>query len=149
MRSLQDLMHGQSADMAFQRGGDVSRDDYLVMAAGKSGSLASTACVLGAILAQATPEAVGALGCFGRHLGVAFQCVDDMLGIWGDAALTGKPVGADLLARRRTLPVLAALEAGGKPARQVERLYGDGGLGPVWLQELMEAIENAGGRVGR
>ncbi|MGW0732483.1 polyprenyl synthetase family protein [Streptomyces sp. NPDC002851] len=145
-RSLQDLMHGQSADMSFQRRGDVSWDSYLEMASDKSGSLTSTACTLGATLAHAAPEVVDALCRFGRHLGVAFQCVDDVLGIWGDPARTGKPVGTDLLAGKKTLPVLAALAAGGAPARQVDRLYRDGGIGTGLLREMTDVIEQAGGR---
>jgi geranylgeranyl diphosphate synthase type I len=50
-----------------------------------------------------------ALRRFGHHLGLAFQIRDDILGIWGDPAEMGKPVGGDLLRRKRSLPVIHAL----------------------------------------
>ncbi|MGI5466161.1 polyprenyl synthetase family protein [Streptomyces sp. CA-132043] len=146
-QTLQDLLHGQSADMTFEQRGTVGADEYLEMAAGKTGALTSGACAIGAILAQATPEAVQALHGFGRRLGVAFQCIDDVLSIWGDPTRTGKPVGTDLQARKRTLPVLATLAAGGEPARKIRHLYaGAGRLGPVQMRELADAIGHAGRR---
>ncbi|WP_328314809.1 polyprenyl synthetase family protein [Streptomyces sp. NBC_00442] len=147
VESLQQLVHGQSADTSFEQCGLITMDDYLDMAAGKTGALTSSACSLGAVLAQASPGVVQALGRFGRHLGVAFQCVDDVLGIWGDTARTGKPVGADLLARKKTLPVLAALSRDRATAAPIARLYGvPGRLSPGQVQELTRKIERAGGR---
>ncbi|NEE37819.1 polyprenyl synthetase family protein, partial [Streptomyces sp. SID7982] len=71
----------------------------------------------GAELGGAPQATVAELDRAGRHLGVAFQAVDDLLGIWGDPALTGKPVHNDLRQRKKTYPVLAAL-AGAGPARR-------------------------------
>lgn len=147
LRSLHALMRGQTTDIYSHPRSDVSVDSYLEMAADKSGSLLSTACAVGAALVHAAPQVVDALSRFGGHMGVAFQCIDDVLGIWGDPARTGKPVGADLLAGKKTLPVLAALAAGGAPARQVDRLFGaDSLIAPAYLPELTCAIEQAGGR---
>jgi geranylgeranyl diphosphate synthase type I len=53
---------------------------------------------------------------FGRHLGMAFQAADDLLGIWGDPAVMGKPAFSDLRSHKRSLPVVAALEAAGEGA---------------------------------
>ena len=53
------------------------------------------------------------------ELGLAFQLVDDLLGIWGDSELTGKPVGSDLRARKKSLPIAYALENGGRAGRQL------------------------------
>ena len=50
---------------------------------------------------------VEALAEFGRHLGIAFQAIDDVLGIWGEPGVTGKPVGNDLRQHKKTLPVRA------------------------------------------
>ncbi len=58
----------------------------------------------------------------GAASGVAFQLVDDVLGIWGDPAVTGKPVGGDLRERKKTYPVLAAL--GSPAARRLPALLG-------------------------
>jgi geranylgeranyl diphosphate synthase type I len=61
---------------------------------------------LGAALADAPPELVDALREFGRDIGVAFQLRDDLLGVFGDSAVTGKPVGDDLREGKRT-PLMA------------------------------------------
>ena len=46
-----------------------------------------------------------ALRDYGRHLGLAFQAIDDLLGIWGDPATTGKPAGSDLRQRKKSMPI--------------------------------------------
>lgn len=84
---------------------------------------------------------------FGRHLGVAFQCTDDVLGIWGRQDRTGKPVGADVAARKKTLPVIAALDDPGEPGRRLAALYRrDEPLGVHELVLAADLIERAGGR---
>ncbi len=144
---LHDLMRGQSADVAFTRRTDLTVEDYWPMAEGKTGALLAGACMLGAVLAGVDAGQVEALGGFGRNVGVAFQCIDDVLGIWGDPVRTGKPVGTDLVARRNTLPVLAAVAAGGPPARRVSELYADPApLTAGQLAELAALIEQSGGR---
>lgn len=109
------LVAGQGADLIFETRADVGLDECLETAAGKTPSLLAAACALGALAARAEAERVDALRQFGRRLGLAFQLVDDLLGIWGDTAVTGKPVGSDLRSRKKSLPVVAAL-AGGTPA---------------------------------
>ncbi|MFD9389989.1 polyprenyl synthetase family protein [Streptomyces sp. NPDC060000] len=69
------------------------------------------AAALGAVLGGAFPAVAAALDRAGRHPGIAFQVVDDMLGIWGDPSVTGKPVHGDLRERKKTFPVLAALDS--------------------------------------
>ena len=78
------------------------------MAAGKTGALLGASCALGAHAVAARSELTARLGAFGRSLGLAFQHIDDLLGIWGDPAVTGKPVYSDLQNRKKSLPVVAA-----------------------------------------
>ena len=118
----QAMIAGQSADMAFERRDRVTVDECLAMERGKTGALLSAACSVGALLGGGDAAAVGALGDYGEHLGVSFQAVDDVLGIWGLPAATGKPVGSDLLARKKTLPVAAAMEADPQAAEELEQL---------------------------
>lgn len=114
--ALTRLLEGQSQDIAFERRPVVSTAEYLTMAEGKTGALMGCACALGAALGGADAERVAALRTFGSHLGVAFQCADDLLGVWGDSTRSGKPVGSDLRARKKSLPVLTAL-TGPEPER--------------------------------
>ncbi len=70
-------------------------------------ALAAAALALVAAAPDARREC---LRSFGHHAGLAFQMHDDILGIWGDPAITGKPVGADVARRKKSLPILHGLE---------------------------------------
>ncbi|WP_436493814.1 polyprenyl synthetase family protein [Actinokineospora sp. HUAS TT18] len=110
-RTLRLLALGQDRDLDFETRRTVSPTECLAMLTGKTGVLLGCACALGAASAGAPEEWVTRFDRWGTHLGVAFQLVDDLLGIWGDPAVTGKPVGADLRARKKSAPVVAALNA--------------------------------------
>ncbi|WP_024801787.1 polyprenyl synthetase family protein [Nocardia sp. BMG51109] len=71
----------------------------------------------------ADSQTIAAFDEFGRQLGLAFQISDDVLGIWGDPAVTGKPVGTDLLRRKRSFPVVAALASGTPASQELSSLY--------------------------
>ena len=117
--ATRDLIRGQVQDLAFEHRADVTLDECLDMAAGKTGSLLSASAAIGAVLAGAPDETVGALATFGAHLGMAFQLVDDMLGIWGDPAVTGKPIFSDLRSRKKSLPVTYVLAQPGAASREL------------------------------
>jgi geranylgeranyl diphosphate synthase type I len=117
-----EMITGQADDIAFEKRRDVGVDECTAMSEAKTGALLGAAASIGAVLAGAPPATVGALRDYGRHLGLAFQAVDDLLGIWGDPARTGKPAGNDLRSRKKSLPVVAALAAGGDEADELRRL---------------------------
>ncbi|MDC8996997.1 polyprenyl synthetase family protein [Mycobacterium marinum] len=141
------LRVGQVDDGDFETPKRVTVDGYLRMAAGKTAGLMGCACELGALTAGADPLTVSAMREFGYHLGLAFQILEDIVGIWGDPSVTGKPVGSDLARRKKTLPVIAALESGSSAALKLAELYRS--TEPMtandvaWASELIEA---AGGR---
>jgi len=60
---------------------------------------------------------------FGHHLGLAFQLIDDLLGIWGDSRVTGKPVRSDLRIRKKTFPVVVTLGSDSAAGRAFAELY--------------------------
>ncbi|NKY14795.1 RelA/SpoT family protein [Streptomyces somaliensis] len=129
--TLADLVHGQAEDLCFEDRpwtgpGAVRPEAYRTMAEHKTGALLGCAAALGALLGGASDATVTALDRAGRHLGVAFQAVDDLLGVWGDPAATGKPVHGDLRRRKKTYPVLAALAADTPAARELAALLDDG-----------------------
>ncbi|MDI5967455.1 family 2 encapsulin nanocompartment cargo protein polyprenyl transferase [Streptomyces sp. SL13] len=142
-----ELCDGQHADCSFERRGDVSLAECLAMAEAKTGALLGCACALGALYAGAPQAAVEAMDAFGRRMGLAFQLIDDLIGIWGDPDVTGKPAGADLTARKKSLPVVAALRSGTPAGDRLAALYaGEQPLSDGQLREAAEAIELAGGR---
>ncbi|MFJ3442750.1 polyprenyl synthetase family protein [Streptomyces sp. NPDC086081] len=145
--TLLELVEGQSRDVAFEKAPEVSVAQYLAMAEGKTGSLIGCSCALGGILAGADAERVRGLREFGRRLGVAFQCADDVLGIWGRTSRSGKPVGSDLAARKKSLPVVLALSGEGAAAERLRALYAT--ARPLDERDVTLAralVEEAGGR---
>lgn len=114
-RACMRLIAGQFHDIAFEARERVDREEYLAMVEGKTSALFAACAAMGGLIAGAAPERVGALREWGRQIGLAFQAVDDLLGIWGDPAVTGKPVGDDLAVRKQSFPVIAALASGGAP----------------------------------
>jgi geranylgeranyl diphosphate synthase, type I len=110
-RCIAELITGQARDLEFEHRKDISLAECKAMADGKTAALLECASALGAVLCGAGADQVDALARFGRELGLAFQLVDDILGIWGDSQVTGKPVLNDLRSRKKTLPITAALES--------------------------------------
>ncbi|MFI9503636.1 polyprenyl synthetase family protein [Nocardia sp. NPDC052566] len=118
-----ELGRGQQQDCAFERRYAATVAEYEAMAMGKTGSLMGCACALGALCAGADPCTIARMDRFGRELGLAFQFTDDILGIWGDPAVTGKPVGADLARRKLSLPVVISLASKSGAATELAALY--------------------------
>jgi len=150
MAATRELIRGQVADLSFESRTDVGLEECLDMADGKTGALLAVSSCIGAILAGAPRSVVDALRDHGRHVGAAFQLVDDLLGIWGQPEATGKPVLADLRNRKKSLPVTYVLCQGGPAGREVAAWYaedrpGDGDT-EERLREIAALIERAGGR---
>ncbi len=138
------LVEGQYLDISYETRGSVTRDEYLAMAAGKTAAMFAAPFAIGALLGGAAGETVAAFRSFGYHVGLAFQAMDDVLGIWGEPEVTGKPVGDDLQSRKMTYPVIVAIEAQGESGASLARAYADpAGLDVAHLARL---VEEAGGR---
>uniref|UniRef100_A0AAU2K467 Family 2 encapsulin nanocompartment cargo protein polyprenyl transferase n=1 Tax=Streptomyces sp. NBC_00049 TaxID=2903617 RepID=A0AAU2K467_9ACTN len=140
-----ELCAGQQADCAFEQRPDVALDECLTMATAKTGALLGCACALGALYAGAGPGEVDAMDAFGREAGLAFQLIDDLIGIWGDPGHTGKPAGADLIARKKSLPVVAALGSGTEAGAELAALYA-GPMAGDDVRKAADAVDRAGGR---
>lgn len=110
------LCWGQYRDLHLVDVGRVSVEDYVDMVRGKTSTLFGAACELGALIASRDEATMGIARDFGLNMGIAFQIQDDYLGIWGDEDEVGKTAN-DLIERKRTLPVVLAVEmAPGYPA---------------------------------
>lgn len=106
------LTKGQYLDLAFETKDYLPLDAYWQMVGGKTASLIGACTELGAIVADVPKERRDLFLEFGFNLGLAFQAQDDILGIWGDAALTGKSNESDLIAGKKSLPVIFGLDQG-------------------------------------
>ncbi|GAA1684867.1 family 2 encapsulin nanocompartment cargo protein polyprenyl transferase [Fodinicola feengrottensis] len=145
--TVMELLDGQSADLAFESLSNVDLSECLTMAELKTGALLGSACALGGLYGGATAPQLGHLTAFGRQLGLAFQHVDDLLGIWGDPTVTGKPVFSDLRNRKKSLPVVAALTSGTPAGDELSQLYHrERPLTEAELNRAAQLVDLAGGR---
>lgn len=108
------LTKGQHLDISFETEVQVTVSDYLKMITGKTAALIAASTQAGALVAQADQQTQSHYREFGHTLGLAFQIQDDILGIWGNSDITGKSAATDLLARKKSLPILYGLEQKGK-----------------------------------
>ncbi|MFD8671947.1 polyprenyl synthetase family protein [Streptomyces seoulensis] len=113
------LIDGQAQDISYEHRDRVSVEECLEMEGNKTGALLACASSIGAVLGGADDRTADALERYGYHLGLAFQAVDDLLGIWGDPESTGKQTWSDLRQRKKSLPVVAALAAGGPASERL------------------------------
>jgi geranylgeranyl diphosphate synthase type I len=141
--ATQRMIDGQAQDLALEGRWDVTLDECLTMLSAKTGALLSCSAAIGAVLAGAPDALVGRLREYGAQLGIAFQAVDDQLGIWGEPSVTGKPTWSDLRQRKSSLPVAAALAANGDELRV---LLARPRLSEDELARAAALVEQAGGR---
>jgi geranylgeranyl diphosphate synthase type I len=126
-----ELTRGQFLDMSYEERNDLAVEDYWPMISGKTAALLSACCQIGALLGSRDETKQDAYRAFGHYLGLAFQVQDDILGIWGDEALTGKSAASDLIEGKNSLPVLAGLGVNGRFAERWRQ-------GPVRAEEVQE-----------
>jgi geranylgeranyl diphosphate synthase type I len=147
MDATAELIDGQARDLALEGAERSTVHDTLRMCAGKTGALLGCSAELGALLGGGSRAVVEALAGFGRHLGIAFQARDDILGIWGLEPVTGKPAYGDLRRRKRSLPVTYALAAADGSAAALRReLDAAADALDAQVEALALRLERAGGR---
>jgi len=155
MNALQEalltLTEGQFLDMQFETLPQVDIDDYLWMIRDKTAMLLATSTRLGALLAGADHATIGAYREFGDSVGMAFQIQDDILGMWGDEALIGKPIVSDIVQRKKTLPVVYAMQTlqrdGGAPAlARLREIYAEPVVSSQAVGDVLEILESVGAR---
>jgi geranylgeranyl diphosphate synthase type I len=129
------LTQGQFLDLTYERADRVTLDQYLEMVRGKTAALISAACEIGARVSTEDEGIARAFARYGENLGIAYQITDDILGLWGDPALTGKSARADLYSRKKSYPVLAAMQD--DTSGELRGLYARA----VWQSGDVERIE--------
>jgi geranylgeranyl diphosphate synthase type I len=137
-----DVVGGQYLDLLSQAGGATTVDAALRVAHWKSAKYTIERPLhLGAAIADADPAVYAAYTAYGLPLGEAFQLRDDVLGVFGDPSVTGKPAGDDLREGKRTALVAMALEGATEAqARLLEEHLGDPGLDDAGVAALREVL---------
>ena len=136
------LTGGQHLDMTYESKLELSMDAYWPMIGGKTAALLECCAVLGGLASQTSEEGLSAFSEFGRNLGLAFQVLDDWLGIWGNAALIGKSTESDLISGKKTLPVLYGLSKKGPFYERWKR----GNIQPEEAHDLAELLAREGAK---
>jgi geranylgeranyl diphosphate synthase type I len=143
------LCEGQFMDIwASEHGEWLSVEGYFDMIGRKTAALIAGSAEAGAILATEDETVIDAYRGFGWALGLAFQLNDDLLGLWGDAAVTGKEA-SDIATRKKTLPLIyARQEAVSADAARLEAILapGKGTVEPADAAEALAILERAGAR---
>ena len=105
-----EICEGQQMDMDFEQRSDVKEEEYLEMIRLKTSVLLAASLKIGALLGGASVEDAERLYDFGMNMGVAFQLKDDLLDVYGDAAVFGKNIGGDILCNKKTYMLIKAFE---------------------------------------
>jgi geranylgeranyl diphosphate synthase, type I len=134
------LSSGQFMDISYENMSDITQEDYWRMVSGKTATLISACTQIGALLGNADKLVQDNYKNFGYYLGLAFQVQDDYLGIWGNSAVMGKSTESDLVAGKKTLPVLFGLAKRGPFARR----WSEGPISPKEAGPLSELLAGEG-----
>ncbi|GAA3077598.1 polyprenyl synthetase family protein [Pseudonocardia yunnanensis] len=145
-----EMLGGQYLDVLHQATGDTSTRAALQIDRYKTAAYTVERPLhLGAALADGRPELISAYRRFGADIGVAFQLRDDLLGVFGDPAVTGKPAGDDLREGKRTLLVAVAVERAEKRGQRAARdavtaAVGDPDLDAAGVDRIRDLLTDLG-----
>lgn len=137
------MIAGQAQDVALDQSATATLEQCIAMEANKTGALLAHSVAIGAVLGGGEARLVDALEHFGVALGVGFQAVDDVLGIWGETSATGKPVGNDLREQKKSMPIAIAFDEGGDIAEAVRMAF-DEPMNDAQIAALAARLEAAG-----
>ncbi|GGC82794.1 octaprenyl diphosphate synthase [Marinobacter halophilus] len=137
------IAEGEVMQLMNVKNPDLTEAQYMVVIHNKTAMLFEASSHSGALLAGANPEQEAALKDYGKHLGLAFQLVDDVLDYQGDAETMGKNVGDDLAEGKTTLPLIYAMTNGSEEERQlIRQAIRKGGLND--LPKVLEIVKSSG-----
>lgn len=112
------LCEGQQMDVNFETDNNVTYDDYIQMITNKTGVLSAASFKIGALIAGASEQDAEALYNFGKHIGIAFQIMDDYLDVFGNMEQFGKRQAGDIYENKKTVLYLLAMEQATEEERE-------------------------------
>lgn len=144
--ACRDVCEGQALDIILAKSKSIPAEtDYIKMIEKKTSSLFMASCAMGAIAANTTTGDVRKLSTYGKNLGVAFQIVDDLIGVIGDPKITKKPVGNDIREGKKSLPILLAIKkADGKEKNTILNAFGNPSISKGELEKTVDTIASLG-----
>ncbi|TSA18114.1 MAG: polyprenyl synthetase family protein [Nitrosopumilales archaeon] len=145
-KACSEVCEGQALDIMMAQSKKIPTEkQYIEMIEKKTSALFAAACAMGAISANTKSKDVANLSSFGINLGVAFQIVDDLIGIIGDPKVTKKPVGNDLREGKKSLPILLAInKASGQKKQAILNAFGNSTISKKELENAVKIISSMG-----
>jgi geranylgeranyl diphosphate synthase type I len=141
------LSEGQYRDLSYENHPDIKINDYLSMISGKTAALFSCSLEIGAIMATDNESQISHMRNFGQALGMTFQVHDDVLSIWGDEKTTGKSSASDIQSKKKTLPVIYALEkAKGEDGRRLKQIYQKETIERADVDDVLHSLDKINAR---
>ncbi|MGI0066783.1 MAG: polyprenyl synthetase family protein [Nitrosotalea sp.] len=145
-KACTDVCEGQALDISMAKSSKIpSEDQYIKMIEKKTSSLFVASCAMGAIAANKDFADVIRLSTFGRNLGIAFQIVDDLIGVVGDPKITKKPVGNDIREGKKSLPILMAIKkANNQEKKIILNAFGNSSVSKSEVERAISTISALG-----
>lgn len=145
-QSCIDVSEGQALDIDMASNTKFSSESqYINMISKKTGALFAVSCELGAMCAVTNRIDIENLADFGRNIGIAFQIVDDLIGVAGDPKITKKPVGNDIREGKKTLPILLAIKkVKGDDKDKLLKVFGSKNATDIELKAAVDVLVNIG-----
>jgi geranylgeranyl diphosphate synthase type I len=145
-KACTDVCEGQALDISMAKSSKIpSEDQYIKMIEKKTSSLFVASCAMGAIVANKDPSDVTRLSTFGRNLGIAFQIIDDLIGVTGDPKITKKPVGNDIREGKKSLPILMAIKkADSREKKIILNAFGNSSVSKSEVERAISTISALG-----
>ena len=134
------LTEGQYLDIDFEKRTNVTPEEYQSMIEGKTTALIAACTRIGALLGSSDRKKIDNFELFGKYLGLAFQIIDDYLGIWGNAARLGKSTSSDLVSGKMTYPVVLAI----KHNQNFAERYKTGKIEFEEIPSILQLLEHSG-----
>ncbi len=145
-KACTDVCEGQALDISMAKSNRIpSEDQYIKMIEKKTSSLFVASCAMGAISAKKSITDVTRLSTFGRNLGIAFQIIDDLIGVIGDPKITKKPVGNDIREGKKSLPILMAIKKANKQEKKIIlNAFGNSSVSKSEVEKAVSTISALG-----
>jgi len=145
-KACTDVCEGQVLDISMAKSSKIpSEAQYIKMVEKKTSSLFAASCAMGAIVANRNFADVARLSTFGRNLGIAFQIIDDLIGVIGDPKITQKPVGNDIREGKKSLPILMAIKrANNQEKKVILSVFGNSSVSKSEVEKAISIISALG-----
>jgi len=145
-KACTDVCEGQALDISMAKSSKIPNESqYIKMIEKKTSSLFVASCAMGAITANRKFTDVVRLSTFGRNLGIAFQIIDDLIGVVGDPKITKKPVGNDIREGKKSLPILMAIKkANNQEKKIILNAFGNSSVSKSEVEKAISTISSLG-----